>query len=117
MTGFKADEVVEKLEWDFTAFVPDAKGVVPEPSTEMVGAFFDQLHIILDRPADETDDKIIAFMQRMSEDQMILVDDKLLAAYAALCGDSPNAAQMRALPHRQRQAFFGWITRQVTDPT
>jgi hypothetical protein len=117
MAGYKADEVVEKLEWDFTPFVPDAKGVVPEPSTEQVGAFFEQLHLIFDRPAGETDDKVVDYMRRMSEDQMSLGDDKLLAAHADLCGNSPNVDQLRALPHRQRYAFFGWITGQVTDPT
>jgi hypothetical protein len=30
--GFKASEAVPKLEWDFTEYVPGAKGVSPEPS-------------------------------------------------------------------------------------
>lgn len=37
--GFKADEAVSKLEWDFTAYVPGAKGTSPEPSTEALLEF------------------------------------------------------------------------------
>lgn len=37
--GFKAEDAVPKLEWDFTAYVPDAKGVSPEPSTEALLQF------------------------------------------------------------------------------
>lgn len=31
MAGFKADDAVPKLEWDFTKYVSGAKGVSPEP--------------------------------------------------------------------------------------
>lgn len=116
MAGFKADEVVQKLEWDFRPHV-DASGVVPEPSTEKVGTFFSQLSDILDRPEGEKVDSVVGYLASMSVEQMSLVDDKLLAAYADLCSDCPTAEQMRALPHRQRQAFFGWITGQVTNPS
>lgn len=120
MPAFDAGDVVERLDWSFKPHV-DAEGTVPEPSTEKVGAFFDQLRIILDRPVDETEDKtvqsVVAYLTEMSANEMLAADEKLIAAYADLCGDSPNADQIRALPHRQRQAFFGWITGQVVNPT
>lgn len=116
MPAFNADEAVQKLDWSFKPFV-DAEGVVPEPSTDRVGAFFDDLRIALDRPEGETPKSVVAFMEQEAADQALFSDEKVLAAYAALCGDSPNADQLRALPHRQRQAFFGWITGQITNPT
>jgi hypothetical protein len=46
MAGFKADEAVPKLEWDFTRYVPKAKGVAPEPSTETI-VWFQNEHTAL----------------------------------------------------------------------
>lgn len=37
--GFKAEDAVPKLEWDFTAYVSGAKGVSPEPSTDALLEF------------------------------------------------------------------------------
>lgn len=114
MAGFDADTAVEKLDWKFST---GDSGVVPEPSTDQVGEFFDQLHTILDRPKDESDKKVIDYFAAMSSNQRMFADEKILAAYAALCGDCPTTSQLAALPHRERQAFFGWITGQVLDPT
>lgn len=116
--GFNADTVVQKLEWNFRPHV-EASGVSPEPSTEKVGAFFDQLHIILERPDGEetVPSNIAAMMAAMSTSQLAYADEKLIAAYADLLGDCPNAEQIGSLPHRTRLAFFGYVTGQVTDPS
>jgi hypothetical protein len=37
--GFKADDAVPKLEWDFTKYVAGAKGVSPEPSNMALLSF------------------------------------------------------------------------------
>lgn len=114
MPGFDGAAAVERLDWKFST---DAAGVIPEPSTTQVGAFFDQLHVILDRPGDEKPSETVAYLASLSHDQMMLADEKLLAAYAALCTDSPSIEQLTALPHRERQAFFGWVIGQLLDPT
>ena len=36
MSGFNAGRHVEPIEWDFTDFVPGAKGISPEPSTQAI---------------------------------------------------------------------------------
>jgi hypothetical protein len=114
--AFSAADAVVKLDWNFRPFV-DANGTVPEPTTDQVGAFFDDLRVILDRPEDDTDQNVVQFMGQMSRDQKLFADPKLLAAHAALCSDQPTAEQLAGLPHRHRQAFFGWVIGQVTDPT
>lgn len=114
MPAFDGATAVSRLDWKFN---DGTEGVVPEPSTEQVGAFFDQLHLILDRPEDEKVEDVVNYMAQLSAAQMQLVDEKLLAAYASLCSDQPSAAQLRAVPHRERQVFFGWITGQVVNPT
>ena len=114
MAAFDGTTAVEKLDWKFST---GDEGVIPEPTTEQVGAFFDQLHIILDRPGDEKASETVAALEQLSENQMLLGDEKVIAAYAALCSDRPNVDQLRALPHRERAMFFGWVTEQVINPT
>lgn len=116
--AWDADNAVSKLEFSFKPYV-DYDGVSPEPSTEQVGAFFDQLHIILDRPQDEevVPTKLVNVMAEMSTAQMAYADEKLIAAYSDLLSGQPSAEQIRGLPHRLRVHFFGTVLGQVTDPT
>lgn len=113
MAGFKAETVVEKLEWDFRPFVADAHGVTPEPSDDKAFAFLEALRDLTNADSDE---EAVGKLAGMSSEEMRAVEEKLVGATADLCSDCPTRDQITALPYRQRQAFFGYITGQVLNP-
>jgi hypothetical protein len=45
---FKAEDAVPKLEWDFTHWVPGAKGISPEPSNMALLAFNAEMRALVD---------------------------------------------------------------------
>lgn len=110
-----ADADVEKLEYKFKPYV-DYEGVSPEPTTEQVAAFFDQLRLILDRPEDEDLQGIAAHMEAISSNIMTYSDEKLIAAYADLLSGQPSREQIGALPHRLRMRFMGDVFGRFANP-
>jgi len=61
---FKAEDAVPKLEWDFTRWVPDAKGVSPEPSNMALLAFNAEMRALVDAEARIKKAQIILAMER-----------------------------------------------------
>lgn len=141
MTKFNAAEVVEALEFDFTAF-NGPQGVIPEPSTKAINQFFKtvkgvmkdtrQMRALLEDAGGDLDkvdaDKASAVMLAAMEDdsltdtmQVIMVD-----AVAQLCGNSqneegawddkgtPTRQQIFDLPFRVQQAFTQWLVSEIS---
>jgi hypothetical protein len=114
--GFQAEDVVEKLEWDFRPYV-DASGVAPEPTTEQVLHFAETLRDILKAEDDAPVASLSSVLAALSDGDVSGQNEKIVAAFADLCSDQPSAGQIHGLPHRQQQAFLGYIFGQVVNPT
>lgn len=117
MPSFDAGAVVEPLAWDFTAFKA-GKGVVPEPSDELIAVFARGMMSAAQKEgtaelkalAEAGDDleKALAAIAAMPED--VLSSSKaMIPPYASLCDGSPSAEQLVKLPPRVRYAFFMWL--------
>lgn len=139
--GFKAQDAVAALEWNFRPFV-DASGTSPEPSDQAINRFRRRYFRVIEAIKGEG----MAALQKMEEsaDQPVApavtlrdglatmeafltepdadfeklqeVTAEISKAVAEVCSDSPNFEQIEALPSRPRQMFFGWIVGQLLLP-
>lgn len=126
MGSFDAATAVEQLDYDFTAYDAD-KGVIPEPSTGQMEAYFNEVREIAQRArklqesakkmqereksgdamSDEEAQEVLAAMDEFS---LAKFQSEMSAAIARLCSDSPSEDQLAKLPHRVLQAFMKWIS-------
>lgn len=117
MPSFDAGAVVEPLAWDFTDFKA-GKGVVPEPSDEVIAAFQKAMMAAaqkegagplaaIDEAAGDLE-KMLAAIAALPEDALS-GSKAMIPAYAALCSGCPSEAQLTKLPPRARYAFFAWL--------
>lgn len=89
--GFKAGDVVEVLEWDFTDMygaTPEDKGIIPSPSQETVDLFgarywglMEQLQKarvnVPDEPTSKPDEDPVVAAQRILEEAKRPIEDRL----------------------------------------
>lgn len=109
MAGFDAKRAVQRLDYDFTAFVPGAKGYIPEPTPEEFRAFRERL---ADAAPEQAED-----VGRMSLADQEALDETTLDAVAELCKGYPTRDQIAALPFRVQTAFLAWLLESFADPT
>jgi hypothetical protein len=148
--GFDVSTVVEPMEWNFSnpdivpGATPDDKGVIPEPSTEMVDLFraryyglLDQLNKasvnteqrdgedpvaaanrILEEAKKPLDDRLREWAERTAEPDKNaqLVDEELIRIVADVCGGCPTEDQLGKLPSRHFRAFTQWLNDQLEAP-
>lgn len=119
-TRFVVSEEVEDLSYDFTKFVKDAAGIIPEPSGVQLNAFRKAIsEVTREALATVPDDKAVKALT--SRQQFSLVadflgrDDSVLAEKMAhiaadVCSGTPSFEDISALPARPAQAFYGWLT-------
>lgn len=127
MGTFNAATAVEELDYDFEKY--DAgKGVIPEPTTGQLSAYFNEIREIANRArelqaaskrisnkdadgedtvTDEEAQEIIAAMDNFSLETF---QQEMAGAVARLCSDSPSMDQLSKLPYRVLQAFIKWIS-------
>jgi len=121
--GFDAGNAVEPLDFDFSAFVEDCKGTIPEPSQGALERFFDATREIgtqagvaaLEQASSASE--VAGALATASEDVLDALTDKLVVAVADLCSGTPSLEQIQQLPFRVRQAFIDWLLGEITDPT
>lgn len=108
---------VEETTFDLERYVPGMKGTIPEPSSEQIQTFVEVLQTVL--PTKEEDgkrildmDKISEFFEAHEEDAEDIVND----AIAAVCSNTPTAEQIKALPYRVKQGFYGFVTGTYLNP-
>lgn len=148
--GFDVSMVVEPMEWDFSnaSIVPGAepadKGVIPEPSTDMVDLFraryyglLDQLNKatvnteqrddedpvkaanrILEDAKKPLDERIQEWASRTAEPDKNaqLIDEEMRRIVADVCGGCPTMAQLSKLPSRHFRAFCSWLNNELEAP-
>ena len=116
MAGFKATQV-EGLDYDLRPYV-DAHGTVPEPSDDLVEAFYYGLANVLKEALGEerlegvnirNADELAPLMADLSREDYKATRVTLLDLYANLCDGRPSRDELEALPYRVRQAFYGAV--------
>jgi hypothetical protein len=126
MPSFDAGEVLESLDWDFTRAGVKAKGVVPEPSDHLIGAFLDGLKKLytdakasgldLDLPEGATPEQMMDALNQVTVEKFEQFMAKTAELFADLCSGKPSKEQLLALPLRVRVKFYGWVQAEVVRP-
>lgn len=127
MAGFNAGEVVDALDYDFTA-VGGPKGTIPEPDDTRIEKFRKALGGIVAETlkARESAQASVAETGELTADTLLSALEsadltaqlgRAVDAVADLCQGSPTRDQIEALPWRHKQAFFAWLVGQLLDPT
>lgn len=118
-SAFVLAQELDALTYDFrTDNNPDAShGTIPEPSTTRVEGFKRTVQEVMllafgqveeDQPT--TTAGIVALLSDTEKSaERKDAENKLRQALADLCGGSPNADDIAALPYRAQQAFSGWL--------
>jgi hypothetical protein len=123
MPAFRAEGVVEALDYDFNPYVK-ASGVIPEPTDAQIAAFLTGIKAITDQvradiPADITPGDTTAILQAMDNlDPAKTIEQmgKMCEVYAGLCSGTPSTEQIAELPMRVRSIFFAWLQGEVMSP-
>lgn len=130
MGKFVAETSVEALEYDFAKYLPDdpdAVGVIPEPTTGQLEAYFNSMRAMASKIRDlqqkvkgleaqsksgeEVDnDEMERVLAEMDELSFAEYQGDMVAAVSDLCSNKPTVDQIGALPFRVKQAFIQWIT-------
>jgi len=135
--GFKAAEVAETLDYDFSPFC-DAKGEIPEPSAEQVNTFNARYVALLAalgryqtnrqrRAADPTTEEseertLMQELDAMEVDsqelspEMTRIDTEQRQLVADVCSNKPSFEELQQLPSRQFRAFLAWLYEELSDP-
>lgn len=114
--GFDAADAVAELEYDFTKYVPGAKGTTPEPSTEQVRAMQRALRVLFKLDAKDPM-ALTKHLAKMSEAEYKDHDRELAQIYADACSQQPSTDDILGLPHRLQVAFIGYISGEFGTPT
>lgn len=135
--GFKAAEVAETLDYDFSPY-SDAKGAIPEPSAEQVNVFNARYIALMaalarfqgnrqrraaDPETEETEDRTLmqeldAMVAESTElsPEMKRIDTELRQIVSDVCSNEPSLEELSKLPSRQFRAFLAWLNEELNDP-
>src|SRR5687768_6270365 len=123
--GFKADEVVAPLDFDFRPHVADVHGVIQEPTDKQLHAFMKGVQNIL-LAITPKDIDVMSDQNKMLEALATMLDadnaaskalgDEVHSLCVAVCSGFPSDEQIMALPPRIRAHFYGWLTGQLVSP-
>lgn len=122
MAGFNAAEVVEALDFDFTAF-NGPRGTVPEPSSKQVKRFFNtirDLSIEIRRASKDFDEDAIIEDAEAASIALSALDgaseeynDKMHASIVAVCSNVFSQEDFARMPYRVQNAFTSWLVEQI----
>lgn len=117
MPSFDAAKATEPLDYNLAPYA-DAKGSVPEPTSDQVAQFYTDLQnnyeLVLDaeRLAGydlSTPGDLMRLGATLTYDETRALYDHNLDTYAKVCSGKPSRDELAALPHRSRQAFYGAV--------
>ena len=120
--GFDAGSAVEALEYDFTTCAIDGKpclgqGTIPEMTDKQLRDFGKATLRVMKKlggDANATSPKTL-FASLAPENLEVALDD-MTAMVATFCQGHPSEDELKALPFRVRQAFFGWLFGELFSP-
>lgn len=108
--AFKADRVVNALEFDFRPHV-EAFGITPEPSDRLVEDFqFTMREVTKPYIKGEED------LDDITADEYRSIQEEILDAIGALTQGVPSREEIEALPFRIQRAYVAWMQKELTDP-
>ena len=113
---------VDALNFDFTTWGVDAKGTIPEPSSEKVETFMAIVRQLMPtkvETGEDGKDHIVLDIEAIEEkfkDREDEAEQMVNAAYADVCSNTPTAEQIGALPYRVKQGFYGWLYGSLVSP-
>lgn len=125
--GFKAEDAVEQLDYDFNPYVR-AKGVIAEPSSDQIDTFrtsiaaaYQEMGLdpeLLQSAVAGGGEAGASMLEHFSEimESTTGVEAKIARAVSVLCDGSPTEEQISALPHRVKALFLGWMTGTFFNP-
>lgn len=117
MPGFVAQDAVEPLHFDLNPYVK-VSGTIREPTDKEVQKFFaavtDAARSVANVSAGASPEMVASLLTSIGMEQFEAIEEAMLAAVTDLCGGTPSRAQLEKLPHRQRQAFYGWLMGELT---
>ena len=128
MAGFNAANIVEPLDYDFTAIkgLENVKGTIPEPTSLQVQTFLTASRKEADRnqrdlgitgdAEDMTKEQILAVLDKASPSRTQAAKKREAEIFSDLCSGTPTAGQLLELPHRIMIEFAKWVTKEVLDP-
>jgi hypothetical protein len=129
MPKFDVSSVAD-VEYDFTGirgiggeYIQD-KGVVPEPSRDLVNATMKRISAaynenVAKKPDEEiesTPDAVAEAMQTLEDDDFGAMSDALLEAIVEFCQGHPMRESIEQLPWPRFIAFFGYIMENMLSP-
>lgn len=123
MAGFKAQGVVEALDYDFNPYVK-TKGTIPEPTDRQIADFLGDMKALLtevkdDLPSEvnlEDPGAILSAMDDLDPEVTLKMTGKMCVIYSKLCSGTPTEKSIQELPPRIRQIFFAWLQTEVMSP-
>jgi hypothetical protein len=123
VAGFKAEGVVEALDYDLRPYV-QAHGTIPEPTDRQIAAFMAGVKATFKEAQKDLPDGIdledpvsmLGALDDLDPDVQINAMNKLSGVYAELCSNTPTGEQISQLPMRIRTIFFNWLQQEVMAP-
>lgn len=112
--AFKADAVVEALEYDFNPY--PGKGTTPEPSDKAVRHFLFTTQQIAAQLPDSDKPDFLELMNNITEEDWEMISDQVIDAVAELTNGQPTREEIEGLPHRIQQKYISWLRKELTDP-
>lgn len=137
MPKFDAGTVVEPLDYDFTRFVPNCEGTIPEPNDDDLRAFLRGMKDLARKISGQTDDeaekdaadqvaaldpnnpdinKLVRFLDTFDSEATVELVNEMADLIGTLCHQQPAAEEIVRLPFRVRNAFIGWVVAGMTNP-
>lgn len=115
MAKFTADSV-EALEYDFTKFVPECKGTIPEPSGKAFEQFTEVLKNTFKTRTENGKTVLDTEATAAALESNEIDEDTLYDALGEFTNGHPSSEDIRALPYRVQRAFIGWIMGEFYSP-
>jgi hypothetical protein len=124
MAGFKAEAVVERLEYDFGSFATYSgrpiTGITPEPTDDQIAAFHQQMaamakkHRAQEHGVDPDDRvAVLEWLANRPPEEAVQIEKDSAEIYAQLCSHKPSYDEIMAVPPRIRQAWYGWMAGEI----
>lgn len=101
---------VEDVTFDLTKWGGPA-GTVPEPSSTQIEEFLAVLREVMPTTIDAEGEPVLDIdaVSKFFEGHEDDAEDMVNEAISAVCSHVPTAAEIKALPFRVKQAFYGFV--------
>lgn len=113
---------VSSIEYDFSKW-NGPKGSVPEPSDAAIKQFFkavkeaaSKLDDVNATEIEDNPEAVSGMLESLNEDSLFEIADDIADAIGEMSNGQPSSGQVKALPFRVKQAFFGFLMGEIQAP-